>query len=34
MIENIALYRRLGFAEIARIDEKGFRRVYMEKALA
>jgi len=34
MTENIALYRRLGFAEIARIDEKGFRRVYMEKALA
>lgn len=34
MTENIALYRRLGFAEIARIEEKGFRRVYMEKTLA
>ena len=34
MTENIALYRRLGFVEIARVEEKGFRRVYMEKALA
>lgn len=31
MVENIALYRRLGFAEIARIQEKGFDRVYMAK---
>jgi ribosomal protein S18 acetylase RimI-like enzyme len=34
MEANIALYRRAGFAEIARITEKGFDRVYMEKALA
>lgn len=33
MAENIALYRRLGFAETSRVEEKGFRRVYMEKPL-
>lgn len=33
MTENIALYGRAGYAEIARIEEKGFRRVYMEKPL-
>ena len=31
MVENIALYQRLGFAEIRRIEEKGFNRVYMAK---
>ena len=33
MTENIALYTRLGFAETARIEEKGFSRVYMRKSL-
>ena len=33
MTENIALYVRLGFVETARVTEKGFERVYMEKAL-
>ena len=33
MVENIALYQRLGFAEIGRIQEKGFDRVYMAKRL-
>ena len=34
MVENIALYQRLGFVEIARVHEKGFDRVYMAKHLA
>ncbi len=29
MTENIALYRRAGFAETHRVREKGFERVYM-----
>lgn len=33
MAANIALYRRAGFAEIARVSEKGFDRVYMERPL-
>jgi ribosomal protein S18 acetylase RimI-like enzyme len=33
MTENIALYQRLGFAEIGRVQEKGFDRVYMAKPL-
>lgn len=33
MVENIALYTRIGFAEVGRVEEKGFRRVYMEKQL-
>jgi ribosomal protein S18 acetylase RimI-like enzyme len=33
MASNIALYRRAGFTEIARISEKGFDRVYMQKTL-
>lgn len=33
MTENIAFYRRLGFAETHRAEEKGFRRVYMAKPL-
>lgn len=33
MAANIALYRRAGFAEIARVAEKGFDRVYMERLL-
>lgn len=34
MASNIALYRRAGFAEVARLREKGFDRVYMEKPLS
>jgi ribosomal protein S18 acetylase RimI-like enzyme len=34
MTENIALYRRLGYAEFARRTEKGYNRVYMRKPLA
>lgn len=34
MTENLALYKRLGFVETARITEKGFDRVYMTKPLA
>jgi ribosomal protein S18 acetylase RimI-like enzyme len=33
MSENIRLYERLGFVETHRAEEKGFRRVYMRKAL-
>lgn len=33
MIENIALYGRLGFHETGRVSEKGFDRVYMAKTL-
>jgi ribosomal protein S18 acetylase RimI-like enzyme len=31
MVENIALYQRLGFVETDRVQEKGFARLYMEK---
>jgi len=31
MTENIALYSRLGYVETHRVEEKGFRRVYMTK---
>ncbi|WP_448951916.1 GNAT family N-acetyltransferase [Labrys neptuniae] len=33
MTENIALYSRYGYVETHRAEEKGLRRVYMEKAL-
>ncbi|HEX4027847.1 MAG TPA: GNAT family N-acetyltransferase [Rhizomicrobium sp.] len=33
MTENIALYTRLGYAETHRGEEKGLRRVYMEKQI-
>ncbi len=33
MTENIRWYRHLGFAELKRIEEKGFKRVYMRKQL-
>lgn len=33
MVENIALYQRLGFAEIGRVQEKGFERIYMAKRI-
>jgi ribosomal protein S18 acetylase RimI-like enzyme len=33
MTENQAIYARLGYAEIERRTEDGFRRIYMEKPL-
>lgn len=33
MVENLSLYPRLGYAEMERRTEEGFRRVYFEKAL-
>lgn len=33
MVENIALYGRIGYAETHRGEEKGLRRVYMVKPL-
>jgi len=33
MTENIALYRRIGYSETGRVNEKGFDRVYMAKRL-
>ena len=33
MVENIALYGRLGFKEIGRIQEQGFDRVSMSRPL-
>jgi GNAT superfamily N-acetyltransferase len=33
MTENVALYRRAGYAETGRVSEKGFERVYMRKNL-
>lgn len=34
MYENIAWYARNGYVETARVNEKGFERVYMRKMLA
>lgn len=34
MTENFALYRRLGYVEIYRAEEKGLRRIYMTKSLS
>jgi ribosomal protein S18 acetylase RimI-like enzyme len=34
MTENQAIYARLGYAEIERRSEDGYRRIYMEKRLA
>jgi GNAT superfamily N-acetyltransferase len=34
MVENIALYLHMGFTEIHRGEENGFRRVYMSKKVA
>ena len=31
MTENQAIYKKLGYAETHRIEEKGFKRVYMRK---
>jgi len=33
MVENLALYAKLGFVETERRVEDGFRRVYFSKAL-
>lgn len=33
MVENIALYARIGYAETHRIEEKGLKRVHMSKSL-
>ncbi len=33
MVENIALYRRIGFVETRRVSEQGYDRVYMTKRL-
>ena len=33
MTENVAFYERLGFTETHRCEDKGFRRVFMEKRL-
>ncbi len=33
MTENIALYRRIGYVETHRAEEKGLRRVHMRKQL-
>ena len=33
MTENQAIYARLGYVEIERRDEDGYRRIYMEKPL-
>jgi len=31
MVQNIALYNKLGYVEYARREECGFRRIYMRK---
>ena len=33
MVENVAIYTRIGYRETHRIREKGFDRVYMAKSL-
>ena len=33
MEANLVLYRKRGFAEVERREEKGFRRVFLRKAL-
>ncbi|OCX61171.1 GNAT family N-acetyltransferase [Thioclava sp. SK-1] len=33
MVENLAIYARLGYHETHRVTEKGLNRVYMEKPL-
>jgi len=33
MTENLSIYEHLGFSEIARRTEDGYRRIYMEKML-
>ncbi|OOF95292.1 hypothetical protein ASPCADRAFT_207777 [Aspergillus carbonarius ITEM 5010] len=33
MVENIAIYTRMGYVETHRVENKGFKRVYMAKNL-
>lgn len=33
MTENLAIYKKLGYVETHRVEEKGFKRVYMRKGL-
>ena len=33
MVENRSIYKKLGYIETHRINEKGFNRVYMQKKL-
>jgi hypothetical protein len=33
MTENLSMYGHLGYREVARRTEAGYRRVFMEKAL-
>jgi hypothetical protein len=33
MVENLSIYEHLGFSEVARRTEDGYRRIYMEKVL-
>jgi len=33
MTDNLSIYRRLGYVEVARRSESGFRRVYFQKRL-
>lgn len=33
MSDNVRWYEKLGFVETKRIDEAGFRRIYMKKML-
>ncbi|RAL05425.1 GNAT family N-acetyltransferase [Aspergillus ibericus CBS 121593] len=34
MVKNIAIYKRLGYVETHRADNRGFQRVYMAKMLS
>ena len=34
MTENVRLYSRLGFVETHRVEEKGYKRIYMRKPLS
>jgi GNAT superfamily N-acetyltransferase len=33
MMENLSIYEHLGFSEVARRTEDGYRRIYLEKVL-
>ena len=33
MVENVGIYERLGYVQTRRIEEKGYSRIYMRKAL-
>ena len=33
MTENVLWYQKLGFVELKRVEEKGFKRIYMRKDL-